>query len=343
MGGFVSTDDRYIYYSATDPNVDENSGFMPEIFLMKVPKAGGPAQRVGGLGQVVVPFIKGSQKGRLFFTVDHEFNDSDGDSHVEDGGDVAVLDEAGKRLTRIVHNRSGLESLTVNAAGLAWVEGAHKLATFAEKLTLFTADLDGGNVRSIWKGSDSSLVGLAAKDSNLYLFLEAPRGRASKGPNGKIRYVKPGTFSKVLRIPRAGGTPQVLWKESDLLHGWTLDGDDLYVCGENGLFKLPVAGQPASTRVAEQCSGPLTVWHGWKLQWERTSDVQPILFGRVGAGGEMRELFHRTIGGAATDDQAVYVCLASADGHRCDLTRIDAAGLEARAKAPGSPGPPPPR
>lgn len=335
MLALAATDDRYIYFYAADTDYEDASGF-----LMKAPKAGGPAQRVPGLEHGPFANLCCVHKGRLFLVVDTTIDDSDPDAYGEYPKDVVALDDSG-RLTPILRNRPGLMSLTVTSAGLAWVEGADHDREVPEKLAVFTADLDGRNVRSIWKGSDSLFVGLEARESDLYLFLRAPKHvTPPKSPKGKWLYVRPGTYSTVLRIPRAGGKPQALWRESDLLVSATQEGDDLYVCAD-GLLKLPAKRQSTGARVGEHCSGEFTVWHGWRLEWERSIDVQPMLFGRIGAGGEMRELFHRTRGGVVMDDQAVYVCVVTADGRRCDLTQIDAAGLEARAKAPAPSAPRP--
>jgi hypothetical protein len=76
----------------------------------------------------------------------------------------------------------------------------------------------------------------------------------------------------------------------------------------------------------------LQLWKGWRFEVEDSYFVEPMRFGRIDSKAEMPELFHKTLGrGVVTDDRAVYACVVSGeDTSRCDLTRLDAAELEAR-------------
>ena len=324
MVRLVDVDDRYVYYDSPDPTT------FSQVKLMRVPKAGGRPESAP-----VPPHALSICYTNCRFLIACDDRDSLVDAALGTSCDIDMVDDATGLAGPIVRKRPHPSNLVVVARGLAWVEAdPQPEKELPQRIAVVGSDLYGRNVRELWKGWDSRLVGLTNNGSELFLFLTAPTHLTPpKKKNGAWRYVRPGKVSSVWSIPQPVGEPRQVWKIEDLLVAATFDGDDLYACTGHGLYKIAARGNGAAARVGANCVPPLLIWKGWRFQAEDKFEAQPLLFARIDSREEMKELFHATFGmGIVTDDQAIYACVVSADPGHCDLTRIDAAALEARAK-----------
>jgi hypothetical protein len=350
----IGMDAHYVYWLNHDPREDA-PGYADYVgHLMRAP-------RVGGIGETVLDDVVGAKvecgvagSANMLFLV------ASG-NHTTQSILAVPTRRNGSESARVFREGVSACNLLVSGGRLFWTEAgpgerpfqlrdAEERKDDAAHASLHSANVDGSDERVLWRSPDECApLRLLEDGGSLILLLAPPEPEFGLGSIGTLGHEsarssaepKLATRSSVMTISKSGGTSRELWSAPGKLRFAGVDGADLLLCAEDGLYRLPFARAGQAARVwAQTCPYDIQVWKGWGLfgPSDREEPAQLRAENLSQRGGRL-VLLPILLGpfGFMVEGEDLYACVHGSkepEGH-CDLVRADSNLLKARAAEGG--------
>jgi hypothetical protein len=338
----VGVDDRYVYWVDRPVGADGTADQTVQR-LRRVGKQGGTPELLTDLHGDVESACGAAIVGGRALLVLHGETPFDQRLHI-----VAVDTAKPEAPKPVGEPRTGLCNLIVQGDRLYWSDEEGDGG-------VWSARLDGSGAKRLWNTPARSRIErvvVHGRDPVLLVWTQLPDPPEREGMGlgtmgiglGKGKLGEdPTKTADAMLIPR-DGRAKSLWHAQGSASDLDADANDLVICTQRGIVRVPNGHGGKATPLTRACRGELRLWRGWSL--EADGDVHegaPLVARKVNGVEPSVQIVPRLYGGARNlvlDADAVYGCAVGAKPERCDLARLpDPASLDHAPGAAKSPAP----